>query len=101
MGIDIASVMDSLRILAREKHAADPEGKIPLFNRAFLKTVKMFGRTYDMAMIAAYKVGAMNFFGDVEKFPAMLKKRKIAILPPFGANKKIVKKIFSKSKTKV
>ena len=42
----------------------------------------MFGRSYEMGMVAAYKVGTGKWKNDVEKFPAMLKKRKIALLPP-------------------
>jgi hypothetical protein len=33
---------------------------------------------------------------DVDKFPLMLKKRKIAILPSRGADRKTVKRIFKK-----
>ena len=83
---------------ALEKGAAKQEGNVPLFNRAFLATVKFFGRTYDIAMIAAYKMGTLKLMDDTEKFPKMLKKRKIALLPPFGADRKIVRRIFKKSK---
>ncbi|NOY69950.1 MAG: hypothetical protein GXP53_10785 [Deltaproteobacteria bacterium] len=48
MGIDMVSVMDALRRLAIERRAKIPEGNVPLFNNAFLKTVKFFGRTYDL-----------------------------------------------------
>ena len=86
--------MDALRIMAVERQAAAPKGDIPLFNRAFLKTVSMFGRTYDLAVIAAYKVCTATMIQDMDKFPALLKKRKIAILPPRGADKKTVQRIF-------
>jgi len=94
MGIDIAGVMDALRRLAREKGSDNGRGDAPLFNRAFLKTVEVFGRTYDLAMVAAYKVGSRKLMADTDRFPTMLKKRKIAILPPTGADKKTVKRIF-------
>src|SRR5512142_78832 len=64
MGIDVAAVIDALRKLARERGAAKPEGNVPLFNRAFLKTVELFGRTYDIAMIAAYKLGSGKLMAD-------------------------------------
>jgi heterodisulfide reductase subunit C len=94
MEIDIASVMDVLRTLALERKAATPKGNIPLFNRMFLWTVKTFGRTYDLSMILAYKFGTGKFFNDAEKFPAMLSKGKIAILPPTTADTHVVKQIF-------
>ena len=60
MGIDVAGLMDALRKLALAGRAAEQEGNVPLFNKAFLKTVEMFGRSYEMAMIAAYKLGTGN-----------------------------------------
>jgi heterodisulfide reductase subunit C len=96
MGIDGAAVMDALRKIAREKKAA--KGKVPTFNRAFLKTVERFGRSYEIGMITAYKLGTGTFLQDTEKFPAMLKKGKLAILPPQGADKATVKRIFKKTK---
>jgi heterodisulfide reductase subunit C len=100
MGIDVAAVMDALRHLAMEKGASKQEGNVPLFNRAFLKTVQMFGRTYDIAMIAAYKIGSLRLLGDTEKLPSMLKKRKIALLPSLGGDRKTIKRIFKKAKEK-
>ena len=96
MGIDVAAVMDALRVLAVERGAPKPEGNVPLFNRAFLRTVKAFGRTYDIGMISAYKFGTGKLLDDTEKFPTMLKKGKIALLPSFGADRKTVKRIFKK-----
>lgn len=100
MGIDVAAVMDALRHLAMEKGASKQEGNVPLFNRAFLKTVQMFGRTYDLAMIAAYKVGSGRLMADTEKFPSMLKKRKIALLPSLSADRKTAKRIFRTAQKK-
>jgi heterodisulfide reductase subunit C2 len=100
MGIDVAAVMDSLRRLALEKGAPKPQGDMPLFNRAFLKTVEIFGRPYDIAMIAAYKIGTGKLMDDTEKFPAMLKKGKIALLPQVEGDRKTVRRIFKIAKQK-
>ena len=56
---------------------------MPLFNSMFLKTVEAFGRSYDLAMIMAYKLGTGSIMNDTEKFPAMLKKGKMAHLAAF------------------
>jgi heterodisulfide reductase subunit C2 len=98
MGIDVAGVIDALRRLALERGAPTPEGNVPLFNRAFLKTVETFGRSYEIGMIAAYKLGTGKWMNDTEKFPAMLRKGKIALLPPRGGDRKTVKRIFKKIK---
>jgi hypothetical protein len=51
-------------------------------------------------MIAAYKLGSLKFMNDTEKFPTMLKKRKIALLPPLSGDRKVTKRIFKKVKQK-
>jgi heterodisulfide reductase subunit C2 len=98
MGIDVAAVMDALRKVSRVKGASKQEGNVPLFNKAFLKTVEIFGRTYEIAMIAAYKLGTGKFMNDTEKFPTMLKKGKISLVPSLGGDRKTVKQIFKKTK---
>jgi heterodisulfide reductase subunit C len=98
MGINVAAVMDALRKLSREKKAAVQKGNVPLFNRAFLETVKFFGRTYDIAMITAYKLGTLKLMDDTEKFPSMLKKKKISLLPSFKGDGKTTRRIFKKAK---
>jgi len=96
MEINIASVMDALRSLALEKGAPKPKGNIPLFNRMFLRMVKSFGRAYDLPMLAIYKLGTLNIIQDTDKLPKMLKKGKMALLPPSGADKHMVKQIFGR-----
>ena len=98
MGIDVAAVIDALRKLALARGASNQKGNVPLFNRAFLKTVETFGRSYEIGMITAYKLGTGKLMNDTGKFPAMLKKGKIALLPPRGGDRKTVKRIFRKFK---
>jgi hypothetical protein len=45
-------------------------------------------------MIAAYKAGTATWLQDTEKFPVLLRKRKIALLPSFKGNKRYIKRIF-------
>ncbi len=94
MQIDMASVMDALRVLTVRKKTSGVKGNVHLFNKAFLNTVRFFGRTYDLGMIASYKVGTSTYMQDSDKFPMMLRKRKIALFPSFKANKKYIKRIF-------
>jgi heterodisulfide reductase subunit C2 len=94
--INFAAVIDALRSLALERGVSKPKGNPPLFNRLFLNTVKTFGRAYDLQMIALYKIRTGNILPDTDKFPAMIKKGKIALLPPSGADKHKVRQIFSR-----
>ncbi|MBN2374770.1 MAG: 4Fe-4S dicluster domain-containing protein [Sedimentisphaerales bacterium] len=98
MGIDVAAVMDALRVLCLERSKAKVTPKV--FNRAFLNSVKRHGRTYEMGMVTAYKFGTGAFMGDVDKFPMMLKKGKLSLLPSSGADKKTVKRIFKNLRQK-
>ncbi|UCH13301.1 MAG: 4Fe-4S dicluster domain-containing protein [Bacteroidales bacterium] len=97
MKIDMAAVMDALRIMDAKKTIPARTSKVNKFNNAFLSTVKMFGRTYDIGMIAAYKIKTFNLLQDTDKFPAMIRKRKIALFPNFGADKKYIRRIFKKT----
>lgn len=94
MEINMAEVMDALRVLAEARGAAKPEGNAPLMNKILLGTIKTFGRTYDLGAMALYKAGTASYGKDLDKLPTILKKRKIALLPPRGADRKTVKRIF-------
>jgi heterodisulfide reductase subunit C len=105
MQINFPAVIDALRSLSIAKGTKAPKGNMPLFNRMFLQNVRIFGRSYDLSMIAGYKLGSGKIMDDAEKFPAMLGKGKMAVLPPSGADKKTVRRIFEntagvKGKTK-
>ncbi len=95
--INFAAVVDALKAISLEKEAAKPLGNAPLFNWLFLNTVKTCGRSYDLLAIAFYKLGTGNLKQDMEKFPNMLLKGKMALLPPTGADTATVKRIFKKA----
>lgn len=95
--INFAAVIDALRAVSLEKGMVKPKGNMPLFNKLFLDMVKTYGRTYDLQMIGLYKMSTGNMKQDMDKFPTMLKKGKMALLPSLGANKSKVKRIFKKT----
>jgi len=95
MEINMAQVMDALRVLAEETGAATPDGNMPLMNKILLGTIKTFGRTYDLGAMALYKAGTASYMKDMDKVPLILKKGKIALLPSQGADKKTIKQIFN------
>ena len=94
MEINMADVMDALRVMAKARGAATPQGNAPLMNKLLLGTIRRFGRTYDLGAMALYKAGTATYTKDLDKLPMLLKKRKIALLPPRGADRKTVKRIF-------
>jgi len=94
MKIDMAAVVDSLRIIAAAENGKTPSGNMPLINRLLLGTMRSFGRTYDLGAMVLYKAGTFSYFRDAGKFPMILRKGKIALLPNGGGDKKTVKQIF-------
>ncbi len=94
MQINMAAVMDALRVLAVKKGARKPAGNMPLMNKILLGMIRYFGRTYDLGAMALYKAGTSTYLKDTGKFPTILMKGKIALLPPRGTDKKTVRRIF-------
>jgi heterodisulfide reductase subunit C len=81
MAIDIAGVMDALRILAIDRRTALPSARGKQFHRCFLGSVRRHGRVYEMGMMTAYKLRTFDLLSDVDKVPRMLAQGKLAMLP--------------------
>jgi len=97
MGIDIAAVMDTLRMMAIERKADVPNARGQKFNRSFLGSVRRHGRVFELGMIAVYKLRSGDLFSDVGKFPQMLAKGKIRLLPRRSADAKRVREVFRRA----
>ncbi len=97
MGIDIAAVMDALRMLAVERKVAVPDGHGKQFNRSFLGSVRHHGRVFEVGMLAAYKLRSGDLFSDVDKVPQMLAKGKLSLLPHRSSSVKQVREVFRRA----
>ncbi|MGD0899754.1 MAG: 4Fe-4S dicluster domain-containing protein [Thermoguttaceae bacterium] len=97
MGIDIAAVMDALRIMAIDRKVALPDARGKQFNRSFLGSVRRHGRVFEMGMMAFYKLRTLDLFSDVGKVPAMLAKGKLALLPHRSGSAKQVREVFRRA----
>jgi heterodisulfide reductase subunit C len=97
MGIDIAGVMDILRIMAVERKVDLPDARVEAFNRSFLRSVRRHGRVYEMGMLSAYKLRSRDLFSDVDKAPKLLAKKKLSLLPSRSGAAKEVKAIFERA----
>jgi heterodisulfide reductase subunit C len=97
MGIDIAGVMDALRIMAVEQKAASAGARAEIFNRSFLGSVRRHGRVFELGMMAAYKLRSGDLMSDVGKFPAMLAKGKIGLLPKRSGAAAQVREVFRRA----
>lgn len=92
--VDIAQVMESLRIIAKRKGYIG-EKKIDLFHQLFLKSVEMNGRVHEMGLIVGANLLGFEPLKDVEFGLPMFSKGKITPLPHRIKNIAEVKKIFA------
>lgn len=74
--VDIAALNDALRIMSRAK------GRAPVFNEAFLASVRRRGRVYELGLMAAYKLRTGRLLEDAGKAPMMLSKGKLPLRGP-------------------
>ncbi|HLC22944.1 MAG TPA: 4Fe-4S dicluster domain-containing protein [Dehalococcoidia bacterium] len=81
MDIDIARVMEALRLLAiLEGHPA-AEKDVELFNRIFLEVVKRHGRLHELELGAMYNLRSGNLTANAGVLPQMLSRGRLSILP--------------------
>ena len=97
MGIDVAAVMDSLRMTAVERKAALGDSRGNCFNKALLTSVRWHGRVFELGLMAMYKIASRDLFADMDKMPRMLSKHKLSFLPHFSRSVKDVRKIFRRA----
>lgn len=97
MEIDIAGVMDTLRMLAVERKAAVPDKHVQQFNETFLGSVKRHGRVFELGMMTAYKIKSGDLFSDMDKAPKMFAKGKLSLIPHTTASAGQVREAFKRS----
>lgn len=81
--IDIAHVIDTMRIIAQEKKLKADNNKLPLFNRLWMTMIRFMGRAYEAGLVAS-----LNFFSgrptkDMMLGIQMMKKGKLKLFPSF------------------
>ena len=97
MQIDVAGVMDVLRIMAVEAEIELPDARGEQFNRSFLRSVRRHGRVYELGMLTAYKLRSGAYFSDLAKVPKMLARGKLRLLPKRGGDVGEVREVFKRA----
>lgn len=97
MAIDIAAVMDALRILAIERRIDLPDARGKQFHRSFLGSVRRHGRVYEIGMMTAYKLRVGDLLSDVDKVPQLLAQGKLSLLPDRSGDIRQVREVFRRS----
>jgi heterodisulfide reductase subunit C len=95
--IDIARVIDTMRIIVQEKNLKADDNKLPLFNRLWMTMLRFMGRAYEPGL-----VGSLNFLSgkptkDMALGMKMIKKGKLKLIPSFKKPFAMMK-MFSRAK---
>jgi heterodisulfide reductase subunit C len=98
MGIDIARVMDTLRMLAVEYRVELATSHDHKFARAFLGSVRRHGRAFEVELLLAYKLSTGTFWEDVDKAREMLKRGKLKLLPQRSSRVGQVRQVFRRAR---
>lgn len=80
-GLDITAIME---FLTREALARGYEPQIPevkMFNEAFMRQVRLWGRAYELGLMAEMKVRTRDLMADMDLGMKMVRKRKLSFLP--------------------
>jgi len=95
--VDIANVMDTLRIMAIRTGIKPKMTEITAFYRTGLSNIRFFGRMYELGLIGMLKLATGQFTKDMDLGIKMLKKGKLKLLPSFQGSS-MTRRIFAKVK---
>jgi len=96
-GVDIASLMDTLRREALQQGRLSDK-KVAAFNKAFLGSVKSFGKVCEAGLMLQYNLSTGQFFKDMGLGLPMLKRGKLGMLPEKIKAREDMPKIFERAK---
>jgi len=105
MKVDTPAVIDKLRAMASSTRSGGSPcppadvGRIRIFNEVMLANMRRFGRVYEFGMMGVYKMRSRDFFSDLVKFPTMLRKGKMKLMPPSVKGRGAAAKVFDRART--
>ncbi len=102
MQIDIPRIMDALRQESLARNVAHPAARksIVSFHRSFLDMIRFTGKSYEIGMVADYKLRSGKLLQDLALAPQMLAKGKLPLFPEPVKDKAALRKLFTSSSQK-
>jgi heterodisulfide reductase subunit B len=94
--LDIASVMDTLRIEAKNRGLPPAIPEVDKFSTLFLRDIGLLGRLYEVGLMAGLNLVTGQLMKDVGMGWEMMKRRKLKLLPGFTRPPKKVKPVNGK-----
>jgi len=79
-GVDIARLMDQLRLASLAAGVPPAEPRIARFHEAFLATVRKYGRSHEVSLIRRFKLATGTYFEHMGLGLRMFRKGKIKLL---------------------
>ncbi len=79
--VDLPRVMDALRAWAVVHHYAAAQREVVAFQRAFIKSIELTGRVYEIGLIGGYNMTSGHLLSGFDLAAPMLFKGKIKPLP--------------------
>jgi heterodisulfide reductase subunit B len=80
-GLDITAIMEFLTREALQQGITSPVPNVNIFNEAFLREVRIWGRAYELGLMAEMKLRTRDIMSDMDLGLKMVRKRKLAFLP--------------------
>ena len=79
-GIDVAAIMDALRIEARRRGLPPAIPEVDKFSRLFLADVRLMGRLHEVGLMAGLNLATGNLFKDMDLALEMFKRNKLNLV---------------------
>ncbi len=97
--IDVAAVMDGLRVLAFRQGQTKAEKEITLFHKLFLQVVERFGRVNDLRLMGKYNLLTLNPLKDWRLGQKLFSKGKLRLITPPVKGAKELQEILQRAKS--
>jgi heterodisulfide reductase subunit C len=94
MNIDLAAVMDTLRLMAVEQGVAIANHHILDFHEEVLRSLERYGRAHKLSIMLRHKLTTKSWFKDLDLGLKMLAKRKLDLWPSRVKNIKEIHGLF-------
>jgi heterodisulfide reductase subunit B len=80
-GLDIAAIMDYLIRTALAQGRKPPVTEVKVFNEAFMREVHLWGRAFEVGLIAEMKLRTGDLFSDLDLAERLVRRNKIPFIP--------------------
>lgn len=97
VGIDIARVMNTLRLLVLERGMDPAESDVATLNKVFVRSLRAHGRVFELGVVMNKNFRTGKPFRDASLGPAMVAKGKLGLRPHNIKNRKRIREILRKA----